>query len=186
MFDPITANRQDQILRLVIIVCFILFAAVVRILPHPWNLTPIGAMALFSGAKLGRTWKAFLLPLFALFLGDVFIGFYRIMPFVYLSFCLSVIIGIFVSNRQSLGPISLATLLGATQFFLITNWAMWAFGTTYPKSLQGLLACYVAGIAFFGNTLAGDALYAFLFFGGFALIERAVPAFRTSGSLTSR
>ena len=67
----ITASRQSQILRAVIVACFILFAAVVRILPHPWNFTPVGAMALFSGAKLGRTLKAFVLPLSALLLGDL-------------------------------------------------------------------------------------------------------------------
>ena len=95
-------------------------------------------------------------------------------------------IGIFVRQRQSLGPLSIATLLGATQFFLITNWAMWAFGTTYAKSLAGLLNCYTAGIPLFGNTLAGDAFYALLLFGGFALVERTVPAFRSSGPVTSR
>ena len=185
MFTQI-ANRHDQILRVVIILCFIIFAAVVRVLPHPWNFTPVGAMALLSGAKLGRTWKAFLLPLAALLFGDLFVGFYRIMPLVYLSFSLSVVIGTLVRNRQSLAPISLATLLGATQFFLMTNWAIWAFGTTYPKSLHGLVGCYLAGIPLFGNTLAGDAFYAFLLFGGFALIERVVPAFRSSGQLSSR
>ena len=186
MFTEITASRQSQILRAVIVLCFIVFAAVVRILPHPWNFTPVGAMALFSGAKFGRTSKAFVLPLSALLLGDLFVGFSWIMPVVYLSFCLSVVIGIFVRNRQSLGPLSIATLLGATQFFLITNWAMWAFGTTYAKSLAGLLNCYTAGIPLFGNTLAGDAFYALLLFGGFALVERTVPAFRSSGPVTSR
>ena len=186
MFTGITTNQQAQILRAVIIICFIVFAAVARVLPHPWNFTPVGAMALFSGAKFGRTSKAFLLPLSALLLGDLFVGLYRIMPIVYLSFCLSVVIGIFFRNRQSLGPLSVATLLGATQFFLVTNWAMWAFGTTYPKSLVGLLSCYKAGIPYFGNTLSGDAFYAFLLFGGFALIERTVPAFRSARAVNSR
>ena len=186
MFTGITTNQQAHILRAVIIICFIVFAAVARVLPHPWNFTPVGAMALFSGAKFGRTSKAFLLPLSALLLGDLFVGLYRIMPIVYLSFCLSVVIGIFFRNRQSLGPLSVATLLGATQFFLLTNWAMWAFGTTYPKSLEGLLSCYKAGITYFGNTLAGDAFYAFLLFGGFALIERTVPAFRSARAVNSR
>ena len=63
---------------------------------------------------------------------------------------------------------------------------MWAFGTTYPKSLEGLLRCYEAGIPYFGNTLSGDAFYAFLLFGGFALIERMVPAFRSAGTVASR
>jgi hypothetical protein len=183
VLTEITTIRQARILRAAIILCFIVFAAVVRILPHPWNFTPVGAMALFSGAKLGRTPKAFVLPLSALLFGDFFVGFYRIMPLVYLSFCLSVLIGIFVRNRQSPVSLSIATLLGAAQFFLITNWAMWAFGTTYAKSLGGLLSCYTAGITYFGNTLAGDAFYALLLFGGFALVERTVPKLRSSASV---
>jgi hypothetical protein len=179
VFTGITPNRQAQIFRAVIVVCLIAFAAVVRILPHPWNFTPLGAMALFSGAKLGRSSKAFLFPLAAIFFGDLFVGLHWLMPVVYLSVALSVAIGIFFRSRQSFGPLAIATLVGATQFFLTTNWAMWAFGTTYPKSLSGLLACYAAGVPFFRNTLAGDAFYAFALFGGFRLIEKTIPALRS-------
>ena len=45
----------------------ILLAAVLRILPHPWNFTPIGAMAIFSGSLFRNRWVAFLFPLAALF-----------------------------------------------------------------------------------------------------------------------
>jgi hypothetical protein len=180
MFGKMNSDRDFLIYRLLIVLCFILFAAVVRILPHPWNFTPVGAMALFSGAKLGRSWKAFLFPLVALFCGDLFIGFHRLMPIVYFSFCLSVLIGIAFRDRQSLKPLSAATFLGALQFFLITNFGVWALENFYPHSLAGLTACYIAGIPFFGNTLLGDACYAALFFGGFALAERFSPALRRS------
>jgi hypothetical protein len=178
MNEESKTNRSIPYLRIAIVLCFILFAAIVRILPHPWNFTPVGAMALFSGAKLGRNWKAFFLPLAALFAGDVFVGFHSLMLAVYLSFCLSVLIGIIFRNRQSVGPLSLATLLGATQFFLVTNFAVWAFLIGYPKTIAGLTACYVTGIPFFGNTLAGDAFYAAVLFGGYALVERRLPAMR--------
>ena len=117
--------------------CFIVFAAVVRILPHPWNFTPLGAMALFSGAKLGRSWAAFLFPLDGSLCGDLFVGFYKLMLIVYLSFCLSVLIGIAFRHRQSFKPLSLATLLGAGQFFLITNFAVWALLGYTPPLLRG-------------------------------------------------
>jgi hypothetical protein len=173
-----------SVLRAVVILCFLLFAAAVRILPHPWNFTPIGAMALFGGAKFGRSWKAFLFPLAALFCGDLFVGFHRLMPVVYLSFSLSVLIGIAFRNRQSLKPLCLATFLGALQFFLVTNFAVWALENTYPHSSAGLITCYVAGIPLFGNTLSGDACYAFLLFGGFAYVERLIPALRQSETST--
>jgi hypothetical protein len=173
-----TTGINIPYLRIAIVLCFILFAAIVRVLPHPWNFTPVGAMALFAGAKLGRSWKAFFLPLAALFVGDLFVGFHKLMLAVYLSFCLSVLIGIIFRNRQSVGPLSLATLLGATQFFFVTNLAVWAFLTGYPKTIAGLTACYVAGIPFFGNTLAGDAFYAAVLFGVYALVERLLPTLR--------
>jgi hypothetical protein len=175
-------NRNAVYLRIAIILCFILFAAVVRILPHPWNFTPVGAMALFAGAKLRRTWMAFLLPLAALFAGDIFVGLYKLMLVVYLSFTLSVLIGIAFRKRQSAGPLALATLLGATQFFLITNFAVWAFMTGYAKTLSGLVTCYSVGLPLFGNTLAGDGFYTAILFGGYALVERFVPALRETQS----
>jgi hypothetical protein len=182
MLRKLDFASDPWIFRIVIVLCFIVFAAIARILPHPWNFTPVGAMALFSGAKLGRTWQAFLLPCSALFCGDLFVGFHRLMPIVYCSFCLSVCIGIAFRKRQALGPLSLATLLGAAQFFLITNFAFWAFEGAYPHSAAGLLACYVAGVPLFGNTLAGDACYAVLFFGSFALLEWYSPTLRASQS----
>ena len=129
------SERSIMFLRASLVVVFLLFAAIVRILPHPWNFTPIGAMALFSGAKLGKKWQAFLFPLAGLFLGDLFVGFHRLIPIVYFSFCISVLIGMAFRRKQTPGPLSLATLLGAIQFFLITNFGMWAMGTMsiYPR-----------------------------------------------------
>jgi hypothetical protein len=178
VFRKINSETSLNIMRILLICCFILFAAAVRILPHPWNFTPIGAMAIFSGAKLNSKWTAFLMPLSALFLGDIFVGLYKLMIVVYLSFCLSVLIGRYVRGRQTFMPLSVATLLGAVQFFLVTNLGIWAAGyAPYAKSLTGLLDCYIAGIPSFGNTLAGDAFYAIVLFGGFALAERLSPAF---------
>jgi len=175
MLNKADSGRHFVIFRVLIVLCFITFAAVVRILPHPWNFTPVGAMALFSGAKLGRSSKAFLFPLTALFCGDLFVGFHRLMPTVYFSFCVSVLIGIAFRNRQSLKPLSAATFLGALQFFVISNFGMWALETFYPHSVAGLASCYIAAIPFFGNTLAGDVFYVLVLFGGFALVEPREP-----------
>jgi hypothetical protein len=178
MFREPNSKNHPIVFRAVIVLSFILFAAIVRILPHPWNFTPVGAMALFSGAKLGRSWKSFFFPVAALFVGDCFVGFHKLMPFVYFSFCLSILIGIAIRQRQSPKLISAATFLGALQFFLITNFAVWAMLTAYPHTPAGLLTCYIAGLPFFGNTLAGDGFYSVLLFGGFALLERLNPALR--------
>jgi len=147
-------------------------AAALRVLAHPWNFTPIGAMALFSGAMFRQRWVKFLFPLVALFAGDLFVGFHKLMFVVYLSFVISVAIGIWIGEERKLVRIASGTFLGALQFFLVTNFAIWATLTTYPKSAAGLLSCYAAGVPFFWNTLAGDVLYTALLFGGYTLAER--------------
>jgi len=176
--NPQTSEKEKFLYRTLLALAIIALAAALRIAPHPWNFTPVGAMALFSGAIIRNRRLAFLFPILALFAGDIFVGFHKLMPVVYASFLVSVAIGFLLRDRRTVGRIGLATLLGAIQFFLITNFAVWAFGLSYPRSSAGLLACYIAGIPFFWNTLAGDAVYAALFFGGFALAERLFPALR--------
>jgi hypothetical protein len=166
------------VLRAILAAVMIILAAVVRIIPHPWNFTPIGAMALFSGAMFRDRRAAFLFPLVALFAGDLFIGLHRLIPVVYASFLLSVLIGTWLANRRSILRIGGAVFLGALQFFLFTNFAVWQLFGTYPHTPAGLAACYIAGLPLFGNTLSGDALYATLFFGTFALAEKLFPVLR--------
>jgi len=172
------SQNESLLYRLLLALGIIALAAALRIAPHPWNFTPVGAMALFSGAVIKDRRLAFLVPLLALFFGDIFIGFHKLIPVVYASFLVSVAIGFWLRDRRTVVSISAATLAGAIQFFLITNFAFWQFGAFYPHTRAGLVACYVAGIPFFWNTLAGDAVYAILLFGSFALAERLFPVLR--------
>jgi len=180
------SQKENLFYRMLLALAIIALAAALRIAPHPWNFTPVGAMALFSGAVIRDRRLALLFPLLALFAGDIFIGLYKLMPIVYASFLVSVAIGFWLRSRRSIGPIAAATFFGAVQFFLVTNFAVWAVGLFYPRTGAGLVACYVAGIPFFWNTLAGDAVYAGLFFGGFALAERLFPAFREPSPVAMR
>ena len=173
-------QKHALMLRSAVIVTMIALAAILRVSPHPWNLTPIGAIALFSGAMFRNRWIALLLPLASLFVGDVFVGFHKLMLIVYASFALSVAIGRWLRENRSVQRIGGAVLLGAAQFFAITNFAMWALGGYYPKTAAGLATCFLAGGPFFWNTLGGDALYAGILFGGFALAEKMLPALRLS------
>src|SRR5579863_6631535 len=171
-------EKLALLLRGVVIVTLIVLAAVLRIVPHPWNLTPVGAMALFSGAMFRNRWIAFLLPLASLFVGDVFVGFHKLMFVVYASFAISVAIGRWLAENRTIARIGGTVFLGALQFFVVTNFAMWAIGGYYPKTAAGLATCFAAGVPFSWNTLAGDALFACVLFGGFALAEKMVPALR--------
>ncbi len=172
------SQKESLLYRTLLALVLILLAAALRIAPHPWNFTPVGAMALFSGAVLKDRRLAFAFPLLALFAGDLFVGFYKlsVMLIVHASFLISVLIGLWLRDRRTVARISLATLLGAIQFFLVSNFAVWQFLGGYPHNSSGLLACYIAGIPLFWNTLGGDAVYAAILFGGYALAERFLPA----------
>jgi hypothetical protein len=170
----------DRTSRLIALTGAILAAAALRLAPHPWNFTPIGAMALFSGAQLGRRPLAFVVPLTALLLGDLVLGFYRGMEVVYPSMALVVIIGWWVGTRRNVLRIGTGALVSSLSFFLITNLGQWLFSGFYPLTSAGFVACYTAAIPFFQNTLAGDLFYTVLLFGGFALAEHFLPRLRAA------
>ena len=149
-------------------------AVAARLLPHPPNFAPIAAMALFGGAYLNPRY-AILVPLLALFLSDLFIGFYSpvVMISVYGSFVLTGALGIWLKKRRNPRNMVLAAVGSSLLFFLITNFAVWAAGA-YARDPSGLLQSYVAGLPFLKNTLAGDLFYTISFFGGYELALKLV------------
>ncbi|MCH8882483.1 MAG: TonB-dependent receptor [SAR324 cluster bacterium] len=161
----------------------VLAAGIVRLLPHPMNFAPIGAMALFGGAHFPKKRWAFCFPLAALFAGDLAQhlvtgrGFHELMPAVYGSFAAVVLLGFLLRSRRGMLRIGVAACAGSALFFAITNFAVWAMLDTYPPTAAGLAACYLAALPLLGNTLAGDLSYAALLFGGFALAGRRWPVF---------
>ncbi len=154
-------------------VIFVFVAAILRLIPHLPNFAPITAMALFGGAYLGRRF-ALTLPLLAMVLSDIFIGFDSIVSrvAVYGSFLLIGLIGLWLRKHRSFQNIVLATLVSSVLFFVITNFGVWAFGFMYPKTFEGLVACFTAAIPFFRNTMVGDMFYSAVFFGGYLLVRK--------------
>ncbi len=162
--------------RIAAIISMVAAAVASRLIPHPWNLTSVAAVALFSGAYLEDRRLALLVPLVALFLSDLVLGFYQGMAVVYLSFALIVAMGFWLRALMIAG----ATLAGSALFFVLTNFGVWAFGAMYPKTGAGLAACFTAALPFLRGTLEGDGLYSLILFGGFALLERNVSGLRES------
>jgi hypothetical protein len=167
--------------RLITLISAILAAAALRLVPHPPNFTPIGAMALFGGAYLGRRAIAFAAPLTAMLLSDLVLGFYSGFWVQYLAVALVVAVGWLALPRISVLRVAAAAIASSLTFFLVTNMGVWAMSGIYPLTASGLAACYAAAIPFFQNTLAGDLFYSGVLFGGFALVERAIPALRAKG-----
>ncbi|HXJ91591.1 MAG TPA: DUF6580 family putative transport protein [Terriglobia bacterium] len=158
---------------------FVLAAILLRILPHPWNLTPLGAMFLFSGATFRNRRDSLLVPLAALMLSDYAVihflygGRYAwFTPYTWTGFLLVGLIGWTLRRKLTVGGVLGASLAGSVAFFLVSNFGVWMGWTLYPPTFSGLVECYVAALPFFRNTVLGDLAYAGLMFGTYAWVRR--------------
>ena len=162
--------------RFVVCATMIVGAVAFRLVPHPPNFTPVGAMALFGGACFTDRRLALLFPLAVLFLSDLVLGLHVLVPVVYGSFALSALLGRWLRSRRTIVFTAAATLAGSVQFFVVTNFASW--WVFYPHTAEGLVECYIAAVPYFRNTLLGDAVFATVLFGGLTLAERGFPGLR--------
>lgn len=159
-------------------------AALLRLVPHPPNFAPIGAVALFGGAKL-RGWQAYVVPLLAMAVTDplrsLVEGGYPAYSWgtlvVYASFMISVLLGrSFLRSTSNPARIGAVTLAGSIQFFLLTNLATWwSMPSLYARTVAGLSECYIAALPFFGRTVLADFFYTAVLFSAYALLTRRQP-----------
>ena len=158
-------NNKKFSNREIVILLFIILAAVIRLIPHPPNFAPITAMALFGGLNFQNKKLAYAIPILAMIVSDLFLGFYSISIFVYLSFIAITYIGTTI-KKINISNIFLSSLL----FFIITNLGVWILG--YPMTIEGLLTCFTLALPFFGYALAGDLFFSLLFKYGFKSVEK--------------
>ena len=157
---------------LIIALVLILFAAFSRLMPHPANFTPIAAIALFSGVYFEKKYYL-IIPVIAMLLSDIFLGFYSTMIWVYGSFAVIALIGLWLKSHKKAGYIFGTTVVSSIIFFIITNFGVWASGY-YEYSVNGLIQCYTMAIPFFRNSIAGDLVYVTVMFGIYELVSRFI------------
>jgi len=165
-------SKRGKIIEFFIAIVFILIGVSLRLLPHPPNFAPITAIALFGGVYLSKKTSLFI-PILALLISDIFLGFYQInlMVFVYGGFLLCVILGFWLKKHKKWHIILGVSLFSSLIFFLLTNFSVWAFTSWYPKSFSGIIQCYLMALPFLKNTTIGDLFYIIVFFGGYELVE---------------
>lgn len=146
-----------------------------RLLPHPPNVGPLAAIALFGGTYLSKR-VAIALPLLIVAISDLVIGWHGTVLYVWTAFALTGLIGWWLRRRPTAGRIVAGTLAGSVLFFVITNFGVWAHGTLYPRTAGGLWQCFVAALPFFRNTVLGDLLYTTALFGSLAAARGVRPA----------
>jgi len=170
--EKTTLSKKGKILESLIGVILIFIGVVCRLVPHPPNFTPISAIALFGGVYFSKK-LGLILPVLSLLIGDIFLGFYQLslMLSVYGSFILCVIFGFWLKKHKKWHTILGGSFFCSILFFIITNFSFWAFTPWYPKSVGGLIECYILAIPFFKNTLSGDLFYVMIFFGIYEMVK---------------
>lgn len=175
-------NQKKSVL---VISVLIIIAALSRLMPHTPNFTPIGATALFGAAYFTKKYWAILIPLIALWASDLILnnvfyaqwydGFaWMTTGFLWIigAFTLIAILGMIVLKKDINPANLLMTSFSASSiFFLVTNFGSWMSSAIYPKTAEGLMACYTAGVPFFWNTVAGDLFYVAVLFGAYEFVK---------------
>lgn len=167
--------------RFLIIAGMITLAVLSRLLPHPDNFSPLAAVALFGATYFSDKKWAFIVPVVAMIISDAVIGFHALSLVVYGCFAATALLGVgLLPNRVSPLRVAGAALLGTMLFFVVTNFAVWAFDPyqMYAHDAAGLTLCFVNALPFLAKSLLGDMFYTGLLFGSFALLQEQVPALR--------
>lgn len=186
-----TTPEDNKIyLRFGVLASMILLAAFSRIIPHMPNFSPLGAIGLFGAAYFTKKWQAFLIPIAATWLSDLFINnviygqyyprftwFYEGFYWQYGSYLLITLAGLAIMKKVSPQRIIAGALCSSAIFFLISNFGCWP---AYPQTPEGLMACYAAGLPFLKGTLLGDLFYSVLLFGTFAFAQNRFPVLRVA------
>ena len=170
--------KKKNLTLIVAIISIVAVSITMRLLPHPANFIPMGALALFVGTYMRSKW-GILIPLGIMILTDAIIGWHNLVFFTWGSYLLIGMIGWWIRERKHVGRILGGALGGSLVFFIVTNTAVWAFTPLYSKTLAGLSACFTLALPFFRNTAFGDLFYVGVFFGTY---EAARYAYKVYGS----
>ncbi|WP_069132285.1 DUF6580 family putative transport protein [Rhodohalobacter halophilus] len=171
---------------------FILFAALSRLLPHPYNFTPLGAIALFGAAYFKNKKWAFIVPMAAFWVSDlllnnlVYSSFYEGFTwftggffYIYGSIALIALLGYYLLKKVTIGRVIGGAFGASAIFFIVSNFGVWVTSPLYPLSAEGLMACYTAAIPFFHNTIGGNLVYSALLFGAYEWMKVQYPSLQT-------
>jgi hypothetical protein len=176
-----------------VLVLMIVAAAAFRLVSYKYpyvlsNFTPVGAIALFGGAYFTDKWKAYLVPLLALFASDIVLNYLYSFKWVlwdtgsfwvYLSFAVIVLVGSLIRKANVLN-VFLASIVAVAIHWLITDLPWVNGGNLYPHTFAGYLQSLAAAIPFERNMLLGDVVFCAILFGGFEF-AKSKYAFLRSG-----
>ena len=142
---------------LVITFGIFLSLAASRFIPHPPNFTSLIALSFYVPVLLGLRFLPALLICFAI--TDLFIGYHSGTHWTWSSV---ILIGLMSHYfNKNINHRLAGALLGASIFFLITNFGVWTTGM-YGYTLQGFFSCYVLALPFFTYSLISTIIFSIL------------------------
>ena len=149
---------KENINNFILPIVIILALSLTRLIPHPWNFSPMLAVGVFSGFYFKQFYLSLFIVIFSMFIGDLFLGFHSTMFFTYASLIIAVVLGLFI-NKFKFTEILFSGLASSVCFFVVTNFGAWLTLEMYEKNLAGLFQSYVLAIPFFHNTLISTLFY---------------------------
>ena len=158
-------------LEMVVALAMVFVAILARFVPHAPNFSPVLALALFAGAMFSSRRLAYGAPLAMILLSDWALGFYPDILFVYASYVIAIWMGGMASSRKFL-PLLVTGTLSSAVFFLLSNFGVWLMTGLYPRTVAGLVDCFVMALPFMRNTFTSTYVFMLVLFGGYALCER--------------
>ncbi|QJD97584.1 hypothetical protein HH214_17735 [Mucilaginibacter robiniae] len=177
---------------LLVILAFIISTGAMRLVSFNFwafsNFTPLGAMALFTGAYFNNKFKAALVLIATLFITDIFINYLYTSKIVwfntsslwlYASFMIMILIGSLI-KKVNITNVLLASLASVAVHWLLTDIDPWLHGNLYAKGLSGYGESLFMALPFERNMLLADAAFGAVLFGGFELIKGRWGATRYS------
>lgn len=181
----IKVEIKSSPLLFLLVVGILVITSLSRLLPHPWNFSPLGAIAIFGGATIGHRYLNMLIPLFFVWASDLlvnnilyksnfneFVWFYDGFYWQYICYLIVSFLANYAINSFRFHRIILFSLFSSLLFYLISNFGVWVSGSLYSPDFQGLISCYVAGLPFLKGNLLGDLVYTSVLFGVFYLATR--------------
>ena len=176
--------NQKFFLRFVAISLIISVTALLRLVPHFPNFSPLGAICRFGAAHFSNKIQVYIVPLLAIWISDILVNnliyseyfnhftiFYDGFYWQYGSYLLIVFFSTFTLKNQNSIKIICSAIGAALLFFLVSNFGVWASGNMYPNNFSGLMTCYIAGIPFIKGTIISNIIFSVILFGGFSLLE---------------
>ena len=125
-----------------------------RFIPHPPNFTSLLALSFYVPVLLGARYLPSLVLSFII--TDLVIGFHGVTLFTWGSVIL-IGLGSKFFAKNILNRV-FGSLLGASLFFIITNFGVWSLGS-YGYNLNGFIACYTLALPFFAYSLTSTFIF---------------------------